>query len=1363
MATRNIHNYTDYRHIARSDIRIQQKHDCFTGLSSVARQRHHHFSSAASASEDPKTMNTTETSQSVESMYSRKSPIEHILLRPSMYIGPTERSKKPKAYSLSKATLDTFRNAAAAGHSPTKKQASTSSLPHCPDLRMTQVATETVPALSKVFDEILVNASDNRLRHGSRTKNPTTRIDVTIDPGCATKGKSRPPFIKVWNNGRGVPIQMHAKEQMYIPQLVFGHLLTGSNFDDTSKRLTGGRHGFGAKLTNIFSHQFQVETTDLKRQLTYKQTWTHNMSQSSDPEITSIDPNNKDPTTLEDSTCVSFTPDLTKLTGGSEGGSSEVLHPDDFAFMCRRVADIAGCTHGQLDITLNGIPLNTNHDNVQQGFEAYCKLYLSSRKKNVPQPLLYTKVNARWEVGVALSPTGSFECVSFVNGMYTSRGGTHVSLVVNQLIKKIATKLEKVKSLPDIKSIPSTYIKRHLFVFCNALVENPTFDSQMKDTLTSNATTFGSDCPLSKKFLSDLVAAESSEISDSGGGGIGIVEQIARSIQGAQHASLLKEVSATATGRLARKKLVAIDKLDDAHWAGSSSDNGKKSSKCTLILTEGDSAKALAVAGLEVIGRETYGVFPLRGKFLNVRVASLSKIAANQEVKHLCQILGLDFEKTYESLEERSTLRYGNVMLMTDQDTDGSHIKGLMINFFRHFWPALLLPPVDGDDGNKASSKDHPHSFLSFFRTPLLKATKKSGPKKTRTASFFSAQEYDEWNLALSDVERKQYTTKYYKGLGTSTSAEAKEYFQDFPKHYRRFVWRSEQLDGERVDMLFEKDRAADRRAWILERFHITAAEDGAAAANAASSSELVKGDVSGKHSNENNEGVTYAEFVDQEMIHFANGDNIRSIPNLMDGLKPSQRKVLFSCFKRKLYANTKEIKVAQLAGYCAEHTAYHHGEQSLHSTIVGMAQDFCGSNNVPLLQPLGQFGTRFQGGKDAASPRYIFTKLSPVARLIFPEVDDALLTYREDDGQVIEPTYYCPVVPLVLVNGSQGIGTGWSTFIPPGSLTSVIGYVRHKLKNDAAGSTKKRTTIKPHVTGFTGTITPKADGSGSFVTRGIIERTSRTMVTITELPVGRWINDHKLKLIKMQTNGKILGFVEKHTSDKVCFVISLRSAKLDRLEKSGYESLLKEFDLETTLSTTNMHLFDPHMEMTKFDDAADIANVYFDVRHDLYHKRKAFLTSAAEFDASVSKNKSQFIDQVSAGEFDLLKTRQKKVDAELMLEELGFDKMGRMVETRKENQASATSMNQDRADADADGEGEHEHGEVAAASSSGEYDYLLNMPLSSFTSERIAKLDANVTKRQHDLSVLQKSTADDLWRTDLDQLEEYNKKNNKK
>ena len=576
---------------------------------------------------------------SVEEQYSRKTPLEHVLLRPGMYIGPNERLPPAPCWVLE--TTPPI---------PTRRmdQDSVGDPPLLDDqqqersnnnMRMVQRKYGLVPAIIKIFDEILVNASDNRLRHPKSC----TRIDVTIDPGSSDDDNFRPPYIRVVNNGKSIPVQIHKKEKMYVPEMLFGHLLTGSNFDDTQKRITGGRHGFGAKLANIFSCEFTVEILDSKHGKRYRQTWRNNMTETSAPEIEEV---TKGVDYRNDYTSVSFVPDVARLTGRSKsegpgGTASTSMAMEDYAAMCRRAVDVAGCLPG-LTVTLNGVNVS------QPSFADYCQLYRSS-----DTPVQFEKLNARWTVGVGLSETSTFETISFVNGMATTRGGTHVDVIVQQITKKLKSHIEMLE--PELAPyISEAIIRRHLFVCCNALIENPSFDSQMKEYLTSSPELFGSNYKLGKAFFLNLLKSK-------GDGGPGIVQEIIGYARERQQANLVKKVGGS---NKTKRQVLAIPKLDDAHEAGTPSGSG-----CTIILTEGDSAKALAIAGLEVVGRERFGVFPLRGKFLNVRHASVAQLKTNAEVKALCAIIGLDFSKKYKTTHERQKLRYGRVLLMTDQDT----------------------------------------------------------------------------------------------------------------------------------------------------------------------------------------------------------------------------------------------------------------------------------------------------------------------------------------------------------------------------------------------------------------------------------------------------------------------------------------------------------------------------------------------------------------------------------------------------------------------------------------------------------------------------------------------------------------------
>jgi DNA topoisomerase-2 len=325
--------------------------------------------------------------------------------------------------------------------------------------------------------------------------------------------------------------------------------------------------------------------------------------------------------------------------------------------------------------------------------------------------------------------------------------------------------------------------------------------------------------------------------------------------------------------------------------------------------------------------------------------------------------------------------------------------------------------------------------------------------------------EYDAWKEEHNDG--KGWKIKYYKGLGTSTSIEAKEYFSDLSQHKLDFEYTGDE-NVQDIEMAFSKKKADARKDW-LNTYDAKAFVDHTA------------------------ESLNYSDFIHKELVHFSNADNARSIPSMVDGLKPGQRKVLFACFKRKLKS---EIKVAQLAGYVSEHSAYHHGEASLCGTIVNMAQNFTGSNNMNMLDPRGQFGTRLQGGKDAASPRYIFTQLTTMARSMFPQEDDAILNYLTDDGLSVEPSWYMPLLPMVLVNGADGIGTGWSTSVPNYNPQDIIANVRRSIAGEELVS------MVPWYRGFVGGMERKPKDPKSFESTGIITVTGDTTVEITELPV---------------------------------------------------------------------------------------------------------------------------------------------------------------------------------------------------------------------------------------------------------------------
>ena len=782
--------------------------------------------------------------KTLEEEYQKLTQYEHILKRPDTYVG-SDKETVAKMWVMEEGKE-----------------------------HFTEKEITYVPGLYKIFDEILVNAADNVQRDSN-----TTKIKIVLDQ---EKG-----MISVMNNGKGIPVEIHKKEKIYIPEMIFGFLLTGSNFDDNKKKVTGGRNGFGAKLANIFSNKFIIETVDGDRDKYFRMVWKNNMSNKSEPVISSA--NDK-----EDFTRVTFYPDVSKF-------NLTELTDDIMSLFRKRVYDLAGVLGKKVRVYLNNELIKTNT------FMKYADLYMYKKKENSFK--IHHSI-PRWEIVVTLAD-GQFQQTSFVNSICTTRGGKHVNHIVDQLVNKLVEEIQKKNKKLDIKPF---MIKNNIWVFVNCLIENPAFDSQTKETLNTNVSSFGSKCELPQKFLKELLKTD-------------LLNHIILTAEAKQNALMKRNLKGKKKNRV-----LGITKLEDANKAGS-----KDSQNCFLIVTEGDSAKSLAMAGLEVVGRDYYGVFPLKGKLVNVREVNPSKIMANEEIKNIIEIIGLQHGVKYESTKD---LRYGGIMIMADQDVDGSHIKGLFMNFISYYWPGLIKT----------------NSFLVQFVTPIIKASRRGG----EIISFYTLMDFKNW---AEQNDLKKWKIKYYKGLGTSTDKEAREYFREIDKHRIEFLFEDD-TDLESIDKAFNKKKTDQRKQW-LSHFN---------------ENEIVDHNI---------KSLRYKDFINKELIHFSIYDNMRSIPSAVDGLKPGQRKILFSCFKKKL---TKEIKVAQLTGYVAENSAYHHGEASLQGTIVGLAQNYVGSNNINLLLPIGQFGTRARGGKDAASARYINTSLNPITRTIFIADDDYLL-----------------------------------------------------------------------------------------------------------------------------------------------------------------------------------------------------------------------------------------------------------------------------------------------------------------------------------------------------------------------------------
>lgn len=1074
--------------------------------------------------------------------------------------------------------------------------------------------------------------------------------------------------IEICNNGQGIPVVMHKEEKMYVPTMIFGHLLTSSNYNDEEEKVTGGRNGYGAKLCNIFSTKFVVETSSKEYHKKFRQTWMDNMSKASEPII--------EKSGKEDFTKITFWPDLTKFR-------MEKLEDDIVALMRRRAYDVAASTRG-VSVFLNGAKLPI------KSFKDYIDMYIKDTTDDSGTPLkvCYESAGERWEVAVTLSDRG-FQQVSFVNSIATTKGGRHVDYVADMIVKQVLEIIKK-KNKGGV-TIKPFQVKNHMWVFINCLVVNPTFDSQTKENMTLLAKSFGSKCTLSEKFVSSVVKS-------------GLVESVLTWAKFKAQTDLAK------TSGSKKTKLKGIPKLEDANDAGT-----RNSMNCTLILTEGDSAKSLAVSGLGVVGRDNYGVFPLRGKLLNVREATHKQILENAEINNLIKILGLQYKKKYLVNDDLKLLRYGKLMIMTDQDQDGSHIKGLLINFIHTNWPELLRLP-----------------FMEEFITPIVKATKKG-----QELSFYSVPEFEEWKKDTANSHT--FNVKYYKGLGTSTSKEAKEYFQNMDRHRILFTYGNE-TDDDAILMAFSKKCVDQRKDWLTK--HMEECKH-----------RKLVGLPDRYLYTKTTKEISYSDFVNLELVLFSNTDNIRSIPCVVDGLKPGQRKVIFTCLKRN---DKREVKVAQLAGSVAEMSAYHHGEVSLCGTIVNLAQNYVGSNNINLLQPNGQFGTRLSGGKDSASPRYIFTMLSPLARLIFHPHDDPLLKFLDDDNQRIEPEWYLPILPMVLVNGCEGIGTGWSTKIPNHNPRDVVANLRSMMQ----GNEPK--PMLPYYKNFRGQIIPAGDGR--YVTVGNASILDGQKLEINELPIGTWTQTYKENTLEPLLHGGdkikpvISDYKEYNTDTTVRFVISFLPGEFQSLsrEAGGFHRVFK---LTSSLAITSMHSFDHVNCLRKYDTSMVILKEFFVLRMEYYEKRKVYLEGMMQAEADKLSNQARFIMEKCDRTLVVENKKRKVMIDELIKRGYDADPVKEWKRHIKADDAEEDVGDEEEPTEEVDEKpGKSKKPAVVdpekafqKLSDVKKFDYLLGMSMWMLTDERKNELLKQRDNKLAELATLTAKTPKSLWVEDLD------------
>lgn len=1100
--------------------------------------------------------------QGKKEKYQKKDPITHILDRPDMYVG-----------SLSLKNCEEY-----IYNDETEK--------------IEKRFIDYSPALLRVFIEPISNVLDNidtSIKEGTPTKE--IKIDINRENGS----------ISIYNDGHFVPIEKN-REGVYYHSMIFGELLTSSNYDDTEERTTSGRNGLGVKLANIFSNKFTVTGIDTINGKKLVQEWGRNMRDTNGPKVT----NSK---VKKGYTKVEFTPDY--LLFGLEG-----ITDDIYALFSKYVYETAMLAETKL--VFNGKKINI------KGLKEYALLYaLSDEKKEI----VYHKIEAEKDSSeIIVIPSDDFEGFSFVNGLSTFRGGVHLNswskAVFGGVLEKYNKKNKDCKlTLKDVKNCFKIFLK------CRVI--NPRFDSQEKGYLEYPNVTV--DFPDTK--INTMLRWENTKRLDN------IVK--------------IKTLDTMNKAIKTKTKRVKIPGLDHSNKTGV---------KCTLILCEGNSAKPYAVSGIHVgvdgkKGRDFFGILPLRGKILNVRNSNPNMIAKNEVLTNIIKSLNLKYNLDYSIDKNYNTLNYGKLMILCDSDVDGIHISCLIINVFHYLFPSLL---------------ERDPSFITSMQTPILRVFQ---GKNSRV--FYSQNAYKKYRSNLKIIPK----VKYYKGLGTSSTQEVKETFGKKMLHYT--------ICENTVNVMektFGKDTDS-RKQWLLN----------------------YSPDTDPITNEEGDMEITIGDYVDNKLIEYSIDDCKRSIPNLYDGLKESQRKILFTTFTRSLdYQKNKVLKVVQLAGSVAENTSYHHGENNLCNTIIKMAQCFVGTNNIPLLYRDGQFGSRLND-KDAAKPRYIFTKLDRLTRYLFPKDDDDLLEYLEDDGQKIEPKYYVPIIPMILVNGCSGIGTGWSSNIPNYNPIDICNAVKtwisldgHIMEIEGKNIVSYLEELHPWYRGFKGDIEKKSENV--YTCRGKMSVDNKGNKVVTEIPVGKWIDSTKEHFENLQSDKVIKSFTNHSTMYSPHFTI----------KEAETQVTLESLKLVNTIRTSNMVLFTNDSKLSKYNSIDKIIDIFCKKRLELYIQRKSRILSDYNDRLKWTSYKRKFLEEVMNEELVLNRRDEKDIITDLINREYPPE-------------------------------------------DDGKYTYLLDMPVKNFSKQMLEKLDKEKEEIEKNISALKKKTVQEIWLKEIDDfLEEY-------
>ena len=883
-------------------------------------------------------------------------------------------------------------------------------------------------AVQRVFLEILSNAGDNAdASRRSKIDPGSIKIDVTSTTVTIKNGGLHIPVEKistVTNKGNLSVTEYKEGDEnwTWLPCFIFGQLRTSNNYNENLKRMGCGRNGVGAKCANIFSKKFTLEIYDPKNKLHFKSTWKDNMFKDNPELKPEVEVSKED--IKEGSVIISWDLDFERF------GIKEYTQEDlklfarfavDFSFTCK------------IKTYFNGIELDF------RDIREYTKLIWSDEqmKNNITNfvwnketPEKIKKARLETQQGFIIEAKKSehipdleifivdtpdnSENITYVNGLMTPEGGVHLDAAQEQIFKFISNIVNEGRKGKKNTITPKN-IKPHLSFIINARLVNPEYTSQTKTKLSSPSVTVS----YQDKILKNIETWD-------------VIQRMYSEIDAISFNKAVKNDGI-------KRKHIPMDKGEDANLAGT-----KDSQSCTLFLAEGISALNYPQKRICMLdgGKDKHGYMPLKGVFMNTSKASRENYANNTVIASVKQVLGLKEDVDYDDPQNIKTLRYGFIILTVDADDDGMHILCLVLNFFREKFPGIIR-----------------RNMIGYLRTPIIKVMK--GDKIAKR--FFTVQKFENWK---SKNSLRGHIVRYFKGLGTSNDDDIKDDLTSAPTvicfHDSKCI--------DNFDLAFHEDNADQRKDWIEKWRDVAQYEDVIS----------IDIDTIKKDKNDLIKAQDISQLINRELIGFSVSSLFRAIPSEYDFLKDSQRKALYSALTYFNYdpKKGKSIKVGRFSNKAADLTQYHHGEKSLIDTFIKMAQDFMGSNNIGYFKKDGQFGTRADGGENAADARYSETHLTWFLPLVYQKESIELVEKRVTDDEECEPLWLPGVIPMGIVNGTNGIATAFSTSTPAHNPLDVVNWYIDKCKG------KNPKPIVPWYNGFSGklTITNRDKGNGSVV-----------------------------------------------------------------------------------------------------------------------------------------------------------------------------------------------------------------------------------------------------------------------------------------